>query len=127
MEVLYDISAHPLLSERATSQTPEKLEWLQFQAERLLGLTLPAYGTEPNVSIATLAVVLQVNFQLAQGMDPLIEEAASSSHLKQSKVWRDRYLNPQAVALVESLPGQGALAADRWETLVSLRTADDQC
>lgn len=124
---LYDITDHSLLTEKATAYGAEKLSWQQFEAERLLGLETPAYTEEPYLSTAILAVVLQVNFQVAQGLDPLIEEEASSSHLKQSKVWRDRYLNPQSVALVASIPGQSGIRADRWATMTSYRTSDEQC
>jgi len=122
MEVLYDIAAHPLLTDRATALSPEKLSWQQFQAERLLALTAPAYTATADVAVAVLAIVLQINFQLAQGLDPLIEEAASSSHLKQSKVWRDRHVNPQSVALIATIPGQKDRMGDRWSTLSSFRT-----
>lgn len=124
MQPLYSLGANPLLTDRITLLSPEKQSWQQFMAERLLGLISPAYTSEPEVSTATLAIVLQMNFQVAQGLDPLIEEQASSTHLKQLKIWRDRYLNPQAVAMVATIPGQTGINGDRWGIMTSFRTGD---
>jgi hypothetical protein len=126
MPVLYDVTAHPMLTAKVTALASGVQTGNQLLAESLLGLVAPAATDPAQVDVIKLAIVLQMNFQVAQGVDPLIQVSAASSHSKESAVWRDRVLNPQALTLIASLPDTvSAGLVDRWETVTSVRTTDD--
>lgn len=87
----------------------------QMTAESLLGLGTPVYTTARDVERVALAIVEQLNYQVAQGVDPLFMSAASSAHSKQSDVYRDRFLSPRAVAILAEVAAQYPSAGKRWQ------------
>lgn len=68
-------------------------------AELLLGLRPPAYAGRPGSEIE-YAVALQVQFQMQQGVTPEIMKSVSQAHPGNTTTYRDRYLSPEAAALV---------------------------
>lgn len=125
LQVQYDIADHPLRSAKvADLQTsdPDAFEANNILAELLLGLQDIAVLDDPDdLDRATYATVLQVNFQVAQGLDPLLL-SQKTSLLRVSKTYRDVLINPQALAVVAALVGTGEPYGNPWgEWLTSLR------
>ena len=114
------IAAHPLLSNQAKALDPAVLNAQQDVAETLLGLFPPAVTVALTLSRVTTAIVLQMNFQIAQGLDPLYTEFTQSAHSRQMVSYRDRYLDPRAVAIVTEalLEEEG----DGYKLMTSYRT-----
>jgi hypothetical protein len=125
---------HPMVSNKlldaADKPNPapnDKFTMQQIIAESLLGATEPAFTDSDAVTIAELAIVMQMNFQEAQGLDPFFTESVSSTQARQSVVFRDRMLNPVAVALWVSIGTQTTLdqlLAKYSGVLRSVRTDD---
>lgn len=124
MPLYVGVDTHPMLTRAATGLAPAVLAQHQIMAESLLGLHAPIYDVPADVERITLAIAVQINFQVAQGIDPLYMSSAASQHAKQSNVFLDRIVNPQAAQLVAQVVAQypGA-ATDPWgRGLTSLRT-----
>jgi hypothetical protein len=68
-------------------------------AELLLGLRPPAYAGRAQSEIE-YAVALQVQFQMQQGVTPEITKSVSQAHPGNTTTYRDRYLSPEAAAIV---------------------------
>lgn len=105
MDLLYDVSGHEYLSAKATGLAPEVFDANQLLAESLLGLTEPVVDTDRDLARLRLAIALQINFQVMQGVDPYIEVKAASSQSNQSVEYRDRMIDPRAAVLVSSVYG----------------------
>jgi hypothetical protein len=123
---LYDLSANEaakaLLTAKVTGLPQSQQDGQQQTAEALLGLRSPAYSLTDDVEKIVLALVHQMNFQVAQGVDPLFVSASASTHAKQSTVYRDRYINPVAKQLVDEVTLQYATTSRFADTLTSFRT-----
>lgn len=102
---IYEVDqSDPLVSGRARTLSPDEWEANVVMAEILLGLNPPALTDETAVERLTVAIAQQVNFQVQQGLDALIEASSGvSSQATKSVVWRDRYLNPRAAAIVATV------------------------
>lgn len=120
--MLYVTDAHPLFSGKVKMLEPEEVDAHQLLAESLLRLRTPVLTEALEVSRIAMAIVLQVNFQVAQGIDPLFISADSSSHSKQSKVYRDRVINPQSASIIADVLAVAGIAAGDWSTITSHRT-----
>ncbi len=126
MAALYTVTNdHPLASEKVMAMTDEDVFGAQLlTAEVLLGLKSPALTESADVDKVHLALMHQINFQVQQGLDPLIQSSAGSQHSGDNAAWRDRYINPVAASiLAEVLPEAGV---DPWNTrgMVSHRTGN---
>lgn len=118
------VAGHGLLTAKAAAAmaaVPEN----QDLAEALLGLTEPALTGTLDVSRIQLALVEQINFQVHQGVDPLIQSYASSSHSNQQAAYRDRVVSPKAVSILAGVEALNVVAADRYDTFTSHRTRDE--
>lgn len=124
--MLYDVADHPLLSEKVKALDAPKIDSYQVLSESLLELKPPVYTVDYDVERVQLAIVRQMNFLVEQGIDPYVVVSAQSSHTDQSVVYRDRWLDPVAVQLVEAVAAQYAVQQDTWPVLTSLRTRGTQ-
>lgn len=106
--MIYDVSGHALLSKKVLalkSESPEAFSKQVSVAEMLLGVYPPASTQVLVASRLSLAVVLQLNFQIEQGIDPLYVSASSSSHTRNSVQYRDRHIDPRAAQIVAQTQG----------------------
>lgn len=113
------IAAHPLLTAKAAAKVAGSDEH-QNLAEALLGLKAPIVTVALDVARVQLAVVMQVNFQIEQGVDALVYSYQSSAHSRQQVAQRDRIINPQAQAILSTIEALETSAG--YDTLTSLRT-----
>jgi hypothetical protein len=131
MAALYDLSgaSTPVLALRTQKLIALGADGMlgqQLTAEMLLGLRAPAYSVPADVERIHLALVHQMNFQAAQGIDPLFMSAAASTHAKQSDVYRDRFISPIAAQIVAEVAAQYPTSDAAWgENLTSLRSHED--
>lgn len=95
--------AHPLVSPKAANLTAQAFELQLVTAETLLGIPEPASEDEGVIERFKLALVHQVNFQVQQGLDPLIQESGGSQHSGNSAKYRDRVINPVAKQIVDEV------------------------
>lgn len=100
--LLYDIDDHPFLTGKSKALESEVLHSQQLLAENLLGLSAyDVFTDQADIDNATLAIAMQINFQVEQGLDPFVQKSASSGNSKQSVVYRDTYIDPRAADIVE--------------------------
>lgn len=100
MAVLYPVPPdHPLLSGKWPADAAKQAAQAQL-AEQLLDLRAPAYVNADAVEDLTTAVVLQINFQLQHELEPHVIRTANQSNPGVSTTYRDRYVNPEAMAIV---------------------------
>ena len=100
------VPASPLLSSAFTKLPAATQSAQHLLAERLLGLVAPAY-TGDDADDLGLAVVLQINYQLARGL-------TEASYLRQSAnnkagnttTYRDRWIDPDAAQIVARVTGR---------------------
>lgn len=93
-----------LASPRTRALSPAEFDANVTLAEILLGLHEPALTDETDVERLQFAIVQQINFQVQQGLDALIEVSSGiSSQATKSVVWRDTFVNPRALAIVQSV------------------------
>ncbi len=121
MPALYTVSDHGLLNGKVRAWGSEIFEANQLLAETLLGLGDAIYTFSPDVERIELAVVLQMNFQAEQGVDPFVLEEVWLLPQKQRRVFRDRMVDPRALALVQAVEARNATLGDRWGGMVSYR------
>jgi hypothetical protein len=130
MAILYDVAAHPLLSDDAKALEPEALAAQNDVAEDVLKLkgTSPAPYTDPEaVRAVKNAVAWQVNYQVAMGTDAYTLQSKTEG--SRSETFRgtapDAY--PPSVRIVNALAeSQGSTSAPTrrgagWTTVRSLR------
>jgi hypothetical protein len=124
--LLYDLSTHPdataLLTAKVTGLAAAQQRGHQATAERLLKLRSPAYTAAEDVENIALALVHQMNFQVAQGIDPQFVSSAASTHARQSDVYRDRYVSPVAADIVAEVAAQYPSEGRYAESFTSHRT-----
>lgn len=94
---VYAVGGHPLLSGKANQLSPQELQGQVLLAESLLGVPATAHTDQRLRERAELAVVLQVNFQLESGTDPLIVRRIHSSHTTQTTEYWGKYIDPRAM------------------------------
>jgi hypothetical protein len=107
--VLSGVEEHALLTGKAKAlfeSSPDAFHAQQQIAELLLELPVPV--KESMVTQLTLAVVMQVNFQIEQGIDPLYISASSSAHTRNSVNYRNRYIDPRALQIARAALRDGA-------------------
>lgn len=105
--MLMDITSHPLLTGKATAMSSDsaKFEAQQSLAEALLNLTAEYIDrlSIEQLARASMAVVLQVNFQLEQGLDPFVVSRASSTQQGEVHDYRGDAVHPQARAILDAI------------------------
>lgn len=107
----YKIAGHPLLSGKYLGLKDEDQRRAHHvMAELLLALNVGDPYQDEDAEALALAVVEQVNFQLAQDLDPLINKSVSNTHPGMTTAYRDRYLSPRAWAIVERVTGVETVA-----------------
>lgn len=110
MDPLYVVTGHPLLIPKfAGLASDEARKEHNNLAELLLGLKAPAYVGDDATKLV-MAVVLQINFQLERGLDPLVNKSISNQHPGNTTTYRDRIVSPEAAAIVEKVTGARQVA-----------------
>ena len=118
----FDITEHPLLSPAAAALAAPTLEAQGDLAERLLGIAGASGLNEVQTTTATLAVVMQVNYQVEAGVDAAVY--TSDGRGARSKAYRDLGVHPYARALIVTLPIAAAEASAQYDVLISRRTGN---
>jgi hypothetical protein len=128
--VLYEtVAGHALLSGEANAlqaQDNDAFEAQQLLAEQLLGFAAPAATDLTLLETAQLALVLQINWQLATKLDPYIYKQIGSAKMAQQRVFLDGgvpIVSPQAeqLAATEGLMGTVEDMAGAWGSFRSSR------
>lgn len=105
---LYDITDHPLLANAENKfnklATPEEKTAQQLLAEMLLNLRAPAYAGDDAEELG-FAVALQIIFQMERGVEPATVKSVSNTHPGNTTAFRDRYVAPEAWAIVSRVTG----------------------
>lgn len=106
--MLYTVNHHPALSPKAKAMKQDSTVVFDAQvlmAETLLGLFPPAYTDARVVAQLQLAVVLQVNWQVQYGMDPMVLSGQVVKVQDESVYYREDAgpVNPQAKAIVDTV------------------------
>lgn len=102
---IYEVTNHPLLIKKwAGLPTDEARIQHNILAELLLGLKAPAYAGDDGERLL-LATVLQINFQLEQGLEPDISRSVSNTQPGMMTSYRDRYVSPEALRIVCDVTG----------------------
>lgn len=109
---LIDVTSHPLLTGKVTvlvTANDGRFEAQQDLAEALLGLTsvYVARLTAEQLVRAKLAVALQLNFQVEQGLDPFVVQSESSVQQGESRTYRPDAVHPQALAIINAIELSG--------------------
>lgn len=100
--ILYDIDDHPFLTGKSKALEADVLHSYQLLAENLLGLSAyDVFTAQADIDSAELAIAMQINFEVEQGLDPFVQKSASSGNSKQSVVYRDGYVDPRAAEIVD--------------------------
>jgi hypothetical protein len=112
MPPLYTVpDDHPLLTDKWPSDTQQdKRDVQKLLAEQLLGLKGPAYADADKVEDIITALVLQINFQLQHGIEPHVVRSANQSNPGNATNYRDRYVNPEAMATLARATGRTYVA-----------------
>lgn len=100
---LVSVTGHPLLTNKVVVLAPEKFSAQHDLAEALLGLDSSFVGrlTTEQLTRVQLAVVLQLNFQVEQGLDPYTIQSKSSTQQGESVTYRPDAVHPQAKAIID--------------------------
>jgi hypothetical protein len=96
-------SAAAILSDTFTALSPDEQLACELVAQELLGLR--AGYTGDDADRLSMAKVLQVNYLVARGDEPLVKKAITQGGTAVSTTFRDRYLNPDAAAIVARVTG----------------------
>lgn len=129
MAALYDPKDSPFLigaAARLNSQDTARDAYARV-AERLLGLTAPAFSNADDAQLAKDAVAMQVSHMIAAGSEVFI--AKSESRGQRSVTYRDDVtVNPMARELADGLNQSnnreittGEFAPGNWATVTSVR------
>ncbi len=99
-------AASTLLSDKYAklASDAERLSY-HLLAEQLLDLRAPVY-TGTDAEELGFAVVLQINFLLQQGMEPLVKKNIVKGSPSISEGYRDRLINPNAALIVARVTGR---------------------
>lgn len=120
-----NVAGHALLTPAATTKAAASTEHQEL-AEDLLGLSAPALTGASDVGKIKRAIVLQINFQTTQEVSDLLYSYQSSRHSNQQRATRFLLVNPQALAILETIDGLVLAVEERWATFTSHRTRDDE-
>lgn len=104
---LLDVSTSALLSGKvlALDVSSDKYKAQQDLAEAVLGLTSLFLGklTIDQTNQVIMAVALQLNFQVEQGLDPFVLKSDSSQQQGETKVYQNTVVHPQARAILDGI------------------------
>lgn len=124
--MLYDLTANAkaqaLLTAKVKGLDATLQDAQQETAEVLLKLRTPVYTLAADVEKIGLAIAHQMNFQVAQGIDPRFTQTATSTHSKQTNVYIDRFIDPVAAALVNEVALQYVTDSGWGDSFTSHRT-----
>jgi hypothetical protein len=97
--------ASVLLAQKFTAKDEAEQVAVNLVAEQLLDLRAPAYTGDAAEELA-FAVVLQINYWLARSDEPLVKKAIAQGGTAISTTFRDRWVNPDAAAIVARVTGR---------------------
>ncbi len=102
---LVTVTAHPLLTGKVNALGTDPFAAQQKLAEALLGLTQSFVDRcdADQLDRVTMAVALQMNFQVEQGLDPFVVQSESSTQQGESRTYRDDAVNPQSQAIIAGI------------------------
>lgn len=121
--MVYDVDGHEFLTKKSISLEPGQFDGHHRMAEALLGLGSPAVADVDLLETLRLAIAIQINFQVEQGIDPFVASSTYSSHSKQSINYRDRLTDPRAALMVAGVVAEDFdTYASRWASMRSYRT-----
>lgn len=120
-----NVTGHALLTPAAATKVAASTEHQEL-AEDLLGLSAPALTGTSDVAKIKRAIVLQINFQTTQEVADLLYSYQSSRHSNQQRATRLLLVNPQALAILDTIDGLVLAVEERWATFTSHRTRDDE-
>lgn len=99
------VTGSALLGERFKKLDPERQAAEHLVAETLLGLTAPVYEGD-DADRLRMAIALQLNFQLERGLVPTVKKSGGQSQPAGiAESFRDRSVNPDAMAIVMAVTG----------------------
>jgi len=99
----YDISAEALLSNKATNLTTAQLDSHTRMAEMLLGVHDTSFTTTQDTRVK-IALTMQVNFQLEQGVEAGVYMEMRDGDLY--SIYANRITDPRALLLANVLLGE---------------------
>jgi hypothetical protein len=129
--MLVDLTGNALLTGKVNALPTDKKTAQQNLAEALLNLTDAFVGalSPTQLERVKMAVALQMNYQVEQGIDSFVLESESSTQQGESRSYREGALHPQAKAIVEGIEivtgdgTQDVQAFARIRPIRSVRTA----
>lgn len=99
-------TAAAIRSDTFTALSPdEQIAYEGVAQELLREIGLRAGYTGDDADRLSMAKVLQVNYLVARGDEPLVKKAITQGGTAVSTTFRDRYLNPDAAAIVARVTG----------------------
>lgn len=103
--MLIDITGSALISGKVAALPLEKRTAQHDLAEALLSLSAAFVERLSSEQMARvkMAVVLQLNFQVEQGLDPFIVQSQSAAAQGEARTYRDNAMHPQAIAIVQAI------------------------
>ena len=105
--MLFTVTSHPLLSGKVVALAGDsaKFSAQQALAEAVLDLTADyaARLTTDQTARVTMAVVLQMNFQVEQGLDPFVVSQESSVQQGETRTYTGHAVHPQARAIIDAI------------------------
>ena len=95
---------HPALTKTVLAKGEEARLVENVLAERVLGLKGPAYTGADKDSLI-LAVAIQMNFQVEQGLSPDIHKTVNNTQPGMMTAYRNRQVSPDAWRIVSATTG----------------------
>ena len=96
----------PLSSDFTKNLSEDDFTAYREIAEAVLGLRAPALTDALDIARLRIAILLQINFMSQFGLDPYVKASEGmSSQASSSVVWRDRFIDPRAWAIVQRVVG----------------------
>lgn len=125
MQILYPVSEHALITPRAKEvllKNQEAFEAHNAMAEYLLSLNDTLFVSN-DAEMAAIAVALQVNFQIEQGLDPYIAINLNTGGQAQKGTTFRGYKTPPVIHIQARRIADSLIRATQVTT-TSLRTRD---
>ena len=125
MQILYPVSQHALMTDRARAlltKNQEAFEAHNAMAEFLLSLNGTQF-TGDDAEMAAISVALQVNFQIEQGLDPYIAINLNTGGQAQKGTTFRGYKTPPVIH-IQARRLADSLIRSTQTVMTSLRTRD---
>ncbi len=113
----FDISSEPILTDKADGLVTAELDSHTRMAEWLLGLQTITFPSDLDDDVV-IALAMQVNFQLEQGVDGAVYRDWQEADLR--SVYAQRVTDPRASVMASRLI-DAALNESAFSTVTSLR------